>query len=198
MKKSVFALVMALVLLCSSALANEAAFSYTVEEYIAGFTQLCMDSQQRKVVWSDPIDTEGGFTSVVGFAEGMANVYIFTSRGGSACYGMGTEMTISLTETEQNAYDMSKPFGRTTALIIYTSRYMELDNDITALSYERQEIEDACMALVQNVSSSDAFNTAIADGSYSEVAEIAGHTAQLTLVMDMESMAMTFTFVFVP
>ncbi len=196
MKKSIFALVMALVLLCGSAMATGTAFTYTADEYIAGYTQFCNDALQKAVVWSDAVDTEDGLTGIAGTAEGMSDVYVYTAQGDAACAGMGTEMTVGLTDSELTA--KSEAFGMTVAAIPFASRYVELDNDIVALSSELEEIQDACMALVQNVFGSDAINTAISDGSYSETAVIAGHTAQLTLVVDMASVAMTVTFVYVP
>ena len=198
MKKSVFALVMALVLLCSSAMASEAAFSYTAEEYIAGFTQLYMQSQKREVVWSDPIDTADVLTGVVGSAEGMSDVYVYTVRGDTACCGIGTGVTVSLNGSTQEAYEMSKTLGTASAAITFSSRYVELDYDLQAIRGDLQAIQDACTTLVQNVFSSDAIYTAIADGSYSETAEIAGHTAQMKLVVDMDSSMATVTFVFMP
>ena len=196
MKKSVFALVMALVLLCGSALATGTGFTFTAEDYVAGYTQFCNDALQKEVVWSDPVDTDDGLTGVAGTAEGMNDVYVYTAQGDTACAGMGTELTVGLSDSELTA--KSQAFGTTVAAIPFASRYVELDNDIVALSGDLQAIQDACMTLVQNVFSSDAINTAIADGSYSETAEVAGHTAQLKLVVDMDSMAMTVTFVFVP
>ena len=61
-----------------------------------------------------------------------------------------------------------------------------------------QEVQDACMALVQNVFSTDAINTAMTEGTYSETTTIAGHTAEMTLEIDAEAMTIDVTFFYMP
>lgn len=199
MKKSIFALVMALVLCLSTCAVAETtltAFEYTAEEYIAGYTQFAKDALQKELTWSEPIETEDGLVGQLGTVEGMSDVAVYTLSGDTACCAVITNMECGVTDSDMNA--KSQAFGMSVAAIPFASRYVELDNDIIALSGELQEIQDACMALVQAVFSTDAISTAMTDGSYSEVTTIAGHSAEMTLEMDAEAMTIDVTFFFMP
>ena len=66
-----------------------------------------------------------------------------------------------------------------------------------ALSDEITEIEQACTALVQTVFSADAITAAMSE-PYSETAVIGGHTAELTLSVNMTDMTMEVSFIYMP
>lgn len=199
MKKSIFALVMALVLcLCAGAVAETApaAFDYTAEAYIEGYTQFCKDALQKELTWSEAVETEDGLVGQMATVEGMSDVAVYTLSGDTACYAVLTNMACGMTDSDMT--DKSQAFGMSVAAIPFASRYVELDNDIVALSGELQDVQDACMALVQNVFSTDAINTAMTDGTYSETTTIAGHTAEMTLEIDAEAMTIDVTFFYMP
>ena len=195
MKKSIFALVMALVLCMSTFAMAEttvATFEFTADEYIAGYTQFSKDALQKELTWSEPVDTEDGLTGWLGTTEGMSDVYVYTLQGDEVCCAVATDMSCGMTDSDLST--KSQAFGMSVAAIPFAARYVELDNDIIALSSELQEIQDACMALVQNVFASDAITAAMSDGSYTETTTIGGHNAEMTLEINADTMNMTVTF----
>lgn len=196
MKKSIVLLSLALVLcLCGSALASATGFTFTAEEYIAAYTDFNSLALQKEVAWSEPADTADGLTGWAGTAEDMAKVEVYTIQGDTACVGIGTLLEVGMTDADLTA--KSTAFGMTVAAIPYACRYLELGNDIVALADELQPIQDACTGLVQTVFGTDAVTAAMTEPFTAE-AEIAGHNAKMTLEVDIETMTMKATFVFLP
>jgi len=197
MKKSIFALMMALVLslsLVSGAMATAATFSFTTEEYIAGYTQFCSDVMEKELTWSEPVEAEG-MIGYLGSTEGMNDVIVYNMVDDADCIAMYADITIGLSDSAMT--EKAQALGMTVACIPYATRYVENDCDIVAMSGEIEEIEQACTSLVQTVFSSDAINSALTE-PYTATSVIGGHNAQLTLEVDMDNMAMIVTFIYLP
>lgn len=197
MKKSIFALVMALVLClstCAMAVETPAAFTFTAEEYVEGYTKFNADAMQKEITWSEPVEVED-LVGVLGSAEGMNDVIVYCLKDDPTCAAVYAECIIGMSDEDMTA--KAQAFGMTVAAIPYAARYLECDYDITAMSDEITEIEQACTALVQTVFSADAITAAMSE-PYSETAVIGGHSAELTLSVNMTDMTMEVSFIYMP
>ena len=195
MKKSILALMMALVLslsLVSGAMATATGFQFTAEEYISGYNEFCSNVMEKEFTWSEPVEAEG-MIGYLGSAEGMNDLIVYHMADDAACVAMYADITIGISDPDLSA--KSEALGMTIACIPFATRYVENGNDIVAMSEEIEEIEKACTDLVQTVFSSDAITAAISE-PYTATSVIAGHNAQLTLEVDMETMNLIVTFIY--
>ena len=194
MKKSIFALVLALVLCVSTCALGEAAFDFTAEQFVEGYSKFNTDVMQKEVIWYDPVEAEG-MTCTLGSAEGMNDIVVYNVIGDPACIGMYTECVIGMSDSDMTA--KAQALGMTVAAIPFATRYLETGYDVLALQDEISGIETSCQELVQKVFSSDAI-TAAMSAPYTETAVIGGHNAELTLSMSLADMTMTVSFTYVP
>lgn len=195
MKKSIVALCLVLVLsLCSTALAA-GPFNYTAAEYMESYSFICEQALGSAITWSDPVDTDDGLTGWGGEGEEMANAYVYTVQGETPCVGIGAQLEVNVNDETANA--QATAFGRTIAAIVFSSRYQEAGRDLSVLQAEVETLESDSLGLVEAAFTSEALTAAMTE-PYTTSATIGGHTAQITTTVDLETMTMKVTFIYVP
>ncbi|MBE5801989.1 MAG: hypothetical protein E7319_06845 [Clostridiales bacterium] len=199
MKKTIVSLflVLAMVLgLCSGASAAMNSFDFTLQEYVDSYGEFCSTVLGSEVTWAAPVDTDDGLTGIGGSAEGMSDVYAYSVTGETACVGIGSQLNVNLNDSAAISTD-AQAFGMSVAATTFAIRYLELGNDIIALSGELSDIQAACTTLVQDCMSSDALTAAMSE-PYVKTIEVAGHTAQMTVSVDIDAMTMQIMFILIP
>lgn len=197
MKKSIFALVMALVLCMSTFAMAETApatFDFTAEEYVEGYTKFCSEVLGKDTTWSEPVETEN-LIGVLATSVDMNDAIVYKMIDDPACVAMYAECKIGMSDSDMT--EKSQAFGMTVAAIPFATRYLEANFDATALQSEVSEMEVACQELVQKVFTSDAITSAMTE-PYTETAVIGGHNAEMTLEMNLEDMTLTISFTYMP
>ena len=195
MKKSILALMMALVLslsLVSGAMATATGFQFTAQEYVTAYTEFCSLALQKEITWSEDVEAED-MVGRLGSTDGMNDLIVYNMVGDDACVAVYADITIGISDSDMTA--KAQALGMTVAAIPYATRYLECGNDLVAMSEEIEVIEKDCTDLVQTVFSSDAITSAMSE-PYTATAVIGGHNAQLTLEVDMDTMAMIVTFIY--
>lgn len=195
MKKRMLVLWLLAALLCLNACAyprmEAAGFSFTPEEYMAAFTDLVADSAGIEVVWSGPEPINENQRLWVGRAENMPEIRLYTSGDGAACQTIGTEAVT------KRGVDSHTGLGIGISFILYTTRYLELRQDMEAFLQEWETIAGEYEALVGKVFR-EATETWYVDRIYGKEAIIAGHVAQFYVVLDPETLLLSNSFIYQP
>ncbi len=199
MKKTLVSLILSLVLLvslCGNAMAAAATFDYTVQEYATNYETLGSMSLGVEMTWSDPVNTDDGLTGWTVSAEGLSDVIVYSVIGNEACVGIGSQIVCDLNDSAAMSAKC-EAFGSSLAMIAFSSCLTENDGDTNALLAEMDAIEAECMSLVENAFSTDALTAAMLE-PYTYNAQVAGHNGQMVVELDIATMSMTVTFLFMP
>ena len=195
MKKRMLALLLIAMLLglcaCGDTQMDSAVFSFTPQEYMAAFSELVEHSAGIKVAWTGPETVHANQLRWVGRGEGLSDILLYTSRNGTLCQTIGTEAVTRMTGDSHTGLGISISF------ILYATRYLELGQDLAAFLQEWETIASEYEALVAKVFR-EASETWYVDRIYGKEVSIAGHTAQMYIALDAETMLLSNSFVYQP
>ena len=184
MKKSIFALVLALVLsLCTCALGETAAFPFSVEEFVE-----CFKAENEGVVV-----TEEQGAVVLEYQDGVPVRVTYDMNG--MCTGQYGQVKVLLTESEA-ASSAGEKLGFSATAMMYATRLIELNYDDRAVLDEISPMMDGFVTLFSSFTDEDYENCITAPVSHD--VEICGHTAVVTFSFDFVEMALVMDYAYLP
>lgn len=184
MKKSIFALVLALVLCLSTcALAETAVFPFSVEEFVE-----CYKAENEGVVV-----TEEQGAVVLECAEGAPVRVTYDMDG--MCTGQYGQVKVSLSDSSE-ASSAGEKLGFSASAMMYATRLIELNYDDAAVFEEISAMMDGFVSLFTSFTDEDYENCITAPVSHEQ--EICGHTAVVTFSFDLLEMALVMDYAYLP
>lgn len=200
MRKTAMILMLGLVL-CTYSFAMATSpyetFSFTAEEYIAGFSESYNLAMNNDVLWIGPFSATDILDCWIGLEEGMGDVFVYAMTDDPACCCIFTEGTFAINADDN--VEKSIPFGVSFAAIITACRYVELNYDVNALVEELPEITAFYKELVMRMlSNPDEIQSALLEGKYSITDEYAGHSIELVLEVDKDTNTIIQSLFFMP
>ena len=188
MKKSILALMMALVLtlclLAGACAENTVAFPFTAEEYAAAFVAL-----NEGVTINE---AEAGVVTLE-YEEGSPVKAAFNAQG--QCTAISTQVSVGLSDNEA-ATSAGVKLGTSSTKLLYATRYLELGKDEEAVAAEMNDIIGGFAELMNAMS--DADYTAMLEAPVTKETTISGHPATLTIAFDVLEMALVMTVTYLP
>jgi len=188
MKKTVFSLLMVLMLMLSlmpGAVAETvAAFPFTAEEYAAAFVEL----NDTAVIG----EGEPGF--LVLEYEGGSPVMAAFNAGGE-CTAVSTKVAVGLGDSEA-ANAAGVKLGMSTTKMLYVTRYLEHGRNEEAAGEDSAQVMEGFIQLMNSMTEDD-YN-AMVDAPVTKEVEICGHPTTLTIGIDILEMALVMTVTYLP
>ena len=185
MKKSLFALLMALVLcLSTSAMAETVeTFTFTAEQFVESF----------QTAFTDATATQEEEKIVLQLEESAPVVVTYDMNG--QCTSLSTEVKVSLTQSD-TANTEGEKFGLSAVAIMTSARNIELEGDDQAILDDMNSMIQGFSELLNSFTDED-YENCITQPITHEL-EICTHPAKVTFSFDLLSMSLVMDFEYLP